>query len=178
MIGRSCHLFYWCARQGALRASASRRGVAPRRSLGGEKSSTDPDEGSRWPDGEGVTVRWGPKEAASKVPARRIEIAYEASRRGREGQYLQSPIVIRRSWCVLPGGVCGSAARLPLSRGDGMDRQKSAEVIVTCPTNRRRTEPVGAKSPTFCTVLGTCLARGPKAGSSGRNTRGKAGHPI
>ena len=43
-------------------------------------------------------VRRNLKEAAGKTLARRTEIAYEAVTSGREGKYLQSPIIIRRVW--------------------------------------------------------------------------------
>ena len=61
---------------------------------------------------------------------------------GREGQKIQSPIVIREDvevdatgiWgeggCVIPGEVCMFAQRLPLSRDGGKNMQKSAEAIV------------------------------------------------
>ena len=51
------------------------------------------------------TVRWNLKEAAGKIPARRTEIAYEAVSSGREGQHLQSPIVIREDGAVNAAGI-------------------------------------------------------------------------
>jgi hypothetical protein len=51
------------------------------------------------------TVRWNLKEAAGKILARRTEIAYEAVPSGREGQYLQSPIVIREGGAVNAAGI-------------------------------------------------------------------------
>jgi hypothetical protein len=50
-------------------------------------------------------VTWNPKEAERKVPARRTEIAYEAVPSGREGNYLQSPIVIREGVAVDAAGI-------------------------------------------------------------------------
>ena len=50
-------------------------------------------------------MRWNLKEAAGKLPARRTEIAYEAVPSGREGQYLQSPIVIREGGAVYAAGM-------------------------------------------------------------------------
>jgi len=40
----------------------------------------------------------------------------------------------RESECALPGEICLSAEGLPSSRGDGKERQKSAEGIVGLPT--------------------------------------------
>ena len=51
------------------------------------------------------TARSNLKEAAGKIPARRTEIAYEAVPSGREGQYLQSPIVIREGGAVNAAGI-------------------------------------------------------------------------
>ena len=51
--------------------------------------------------------RWNLKEAAGKTPARRTEIAYEATISGRGGHYLQSPIVIREGVVVDAAGVWG-----------------------------------------------------------------------
>ena len=50
-------------------------------------------------------ARWNLKEAAGKIPARRTEITYEAVSSGREGNYLQSPIVIREDGAVDVAGV-------------------------------------------------------------------------
>ena len=51
------------------------------------------------------TARWNLKEAAGKIPARRTEITYEAVSSGREGHYLQSPIVIREGEAVDVAGI-------------------------------------------------------------------------
>jgi len=45
------------------------------------------------------------KEAAGKTPARRTEIAYEAGMSGREGNDLQSPIIIREDMSVDAAGL-------------------------------------------------------------------------
>ena len=47
------------------------------------------------------------KEAAGKILARRTEIAYEAGASGREGRYLQSPIVIQEGASVYAAGIWG-----------------------------------------------------------------------
>ena len=51
------------------------------------------------------TARWNLKEAAGKILARRTEITYEAVSSGREGNYLQSPIVIREGGAVNAAGI-------------------------------------------------------------------------
>ena len=50
-------------------------------------------------------VTRNPKEAGSKILARRTGIAYEAVTFGREGNYLQSPIVIREGVAVDAAGI-------------------------------------------------------------------------
>jgi len=50
-------------------------------------------------------ARWNLKEAAGKILARRTEITYEAVPFGREGNHLQSPIVIREGGAVDVAGV-------------------------------------------------------------------------
>jgi hypothetical protein len=50
-------------------------------------------------------ARWNLKEAVRKILARRTEITYEAVSSGREGNYLQSPIVIREDGAVYVAGV-------------------------------------------------------------------------
>ena len=87
-------------------------------------------------------MRRGLKEAAGKSPARGTRSAYEATTSGREGQKIQSPIVIREGvgvdatgiWgegvCAIHGEICPSAIELIPLRGGVMEGQKSAEGIV------------------------------------------------
>ena len=82
------------------------------------------------------TARGNLKEAAGKIPARRTEIAYEAASSGREGNYLQSPIVIREDGAVDAVGVWeeghahypGRSADLPRATGVERRRDGSADV--------------------------------------------------
>jgi len=54
-----------------------------------------------------VAVRRGLKEAAGKTPARGTRSVYEADMSGREGQKIQSPIVIREDVEVDATGIWG-----------------------------------------------------------------------
>jgi len=82
------------------------------------------------------TARWNLKEAAGKLPARRTEIAYEAVPSGREGQYLQSPIVIREGGAVYAAGLWeegranypGRSVNLPRATGIARCRDGLSEV--------------------------------------------------
>ena len=98
------------------------------------------------------------KEAVSKVLARRTEIAYEAGISGREGNDLQSPIIIREGVSVDAAGLWDEGHAHYLGRsavphwaksgagsfGDRRShvRQKSAEAIRAGFTNRQRAEHV------------------------------------
>ena len=81
-------------------------------------------------------VRWDLKEAAGKIPARRTGIAYEAVPSGREGQYLQSPIVIREGGAVDAAGIWeeghahypGRSVNLPRATDVARRRDGLAEV--------------------------------------------------
>ena len=86
-------------------------------------------------------ARWNLKEAAGKALARRIEIAYEASKLDEEAnifkvRYLYGKLGRicgghkREGECAIPGEVCRFALGLEPSRGGAMNRQKSAEGIV------------------------------------------------
>jgi len=76
------------------------------------------------------------KEAAGKILARRTEIAYEAGASGREGRYLQSPIVIQEGASVYAAGIWGEghayypgrSASLPCATGVERRRDGLAEV--------------------------------------------------
>ena len=76
------------------------------------------------------------KEAAGKILARRTEIAYEAGASGREGRYLQSPIVIQEGVAVYAAGVWdeghahypGRSANLPRATDVERRRDGLAEV--------------------------------------------------
>jgi hypothetical protein len=118
------------------------------------------------------TARWNLKEAAGKIPARRTETAYEAVPSGREGQYLQSPIVIREGGAVNAAGIWeegranypGRSVSLPLATGTVRCRDGLAEV------SRRHISWVNhsVKGRTYqeaetdiLHVLDRCLERGP-----------------
>jgi len=81
-------------------------------------------------------VRRNLKEAAGKIPARRTEIAYEAGISGREGNYLQSPIVIREGVAVDAAGIWdeghahypGRSVNLPCATGIARCRDGFSEV--------------------------------------------------
>jgi len=82
------------------------------------------------------TARWNLKEAAGKLPARRTETAYEAVPSGREGKYLQSPIVIREGGAVYAAGMWkeghasypGRSVNLPRATGIARCWDGSTEV--------------------------------------------------
>ena len=74
-------------------------------------------------------ARWNLKEAAGKIPARRTETAYEAVPFGREGQYLQSPIVIREDGTVYAAGIWEEGRAHYLGRSVNLPR---ARCIVRC----------------------------------------------
>lgn len=81
-------------------------------------------------------ARWNLKEAAGKIPARRTEITYEAVLSGREGEYLQSPIVIREGGAVYVAGIWeeghahypGRSVGLPCARNIERCFDESTEV--------------------------------------------------
>jgi len=81
-------------------------------------------------------VRPNLKEAAGKTPARRTGIAYEAVTSGREGDYLQSPIIIREGVAVDAAGIWGEghahylgrSVNLPCATGVERRRDGLAEV--------------------------------------------------
>jgi len=54
-----------------------------------------------------AAARRGLEEAESKTPARGTRSAYEAIMSGREGQKIQSPIVIREGMGVYATGIWG-----------------------------------------------------------------------
>ena len=54
-----------------------------------------------------TAARWGLKEAAGKTTARGTRSAYEATMSGREGNKIQSPIVIREGMGVDATGIWG-----------------------------------------------------------------------
>jgi hypothetical protein len=67
------------------------------------------------------------KEAAGKTPARRTGIAYEAVTSGREGNYLQSPIIIREGVAVDAAGIWDEGHAYYPGRSDNLPCATAAE---------------------------------------------------
>ena len=120
------------------------------------------------------TARWNLKEAAGKIPARRTEIAYEAVPSGREGHYLQSPIVIREDGAVNAAGIWeegranypGRSASLPRATDIVRCRDGLAEVSrrrSSCPNQSAKGRTCQEAETDILHVLDRCLERGPKA---------------
>ena len=73
------------------------------------------------------TARWNLKEAAGKILARRTGTTYEAVPTGREGDYLQSPIVIREDGAVYVAGVWEEGHAHYPGRSVGLPRARNVE---------------------------------------------------
>ena len=96
-------------------------------------------------------MKWNLKEAEGKALARRTGIAYEASMLDEKANIFKVRYLCgkhgrrcgghkREGGCALPGEVSCHAFVLPLSRGGGMWREKSAEAIVVRIDHGRRAE--------------------------------------
>ena len=118
------------------------------------------------------TARWNLKEAAGKIPARRTEITYEAVPFGREGNYLQSPIVIREDGAVDVAGIWeeghahypGRSENLPQATNtvrcwDGFSEVSRRHISWVNHSVKGRTCQE-AETDILC-VLDRCLERGP-----------------
>jgi len=92
------------------------------------------------------------KEAAGKTPARRTGIAYEAVTSGREGNYLQSPIIIREGVAVDAAGIwdeghahyLGRSASLPCATG--VERRRDGLVEVSRGHMSRSNQPAKGRT--------------------------------
>ena len=145
-----------------------------------------PDRGNCQPDGKGVHRE---VESQRKPQAKRRPDEQKSHRR--RPCRVRRPISSKPGTCtegmdVYAAGISvkvgahypGRSVRLPRARNVERRFDERAEVSRGHSSRhdcRRRAEPVKGSWTDFLFTLSRCLERGPKAGSNGRNPRGKAG---